>query len=163
MVAALIWDERGGVSAMNSDSEKQPKNDSVECSKAASAGDPRTESYVEAVKLLGTGNSTGFFGALVALYYFGSKWPDVAVWIMGTAAAYLVGICLFAVTFQLLTIFSIRQTDTVRDVPGLERLRQWVVRLGVASLVAWWIGTAVTVGALGMIYCTPPVSVGPTR
>jgi hypothetical protein len=128
----------------------------VETETPAARPDPRTPSYLEAVKILGTGNSTGFFGALVALYYFRQVWPDASIWIMMTACFYLAGICLFAVTFQLLTIFSIQQANGSTDQAGIERLRKWLVGVGVGSLVAWWIGTISTIGVLIVMYCTKP-------
>jgi hypothetical protein len=128
----------------------------AEASNPATRADARTPSYLEAVKLLGAGNSTGFVGALAALYYFAPRWPTALLWIIGTAAVYLLGICLFAVAFQLLTIFSIQQAQGVKNREGLEKLRTWLVRVGVASLVAWWLGTLGTVFVIGVFILTEP-------
>ena len=117
----------------------------------APSPDPRTPTYVEAVKLLGPGNSTGFFGGLVALYYFNASWPKAVIPIELAAGVYLVGIGLFAIAFWLLTIFIIKQVSPRPDPAGVELTRQRAVGFAVASFVAWWIGTMLAVLAVLII------------
>jgi hypothetical protein len=104
--------------------------------------DPVTPYYFEAVKILGTGNSTGLFGAIVALYYFGSKGPAIQFWIMVAAIPYMIGICLFTAAFASLTFFAIRQTTLgPPNHRRIETLRRWTVYYALLSFLAWWVGT----------------------
>jgi hypothetical protein len=98
-----------------------------------------TPYYFDGVKLVGTGNGTGLFGAGVALYYFSTRGPDVLGLIKWAAFIYLGGVCLFAVAFFSLTMFSIRQiwADQIEG----ESLLNAAVLCTMLSFAAWWAGT----------------------
>lgn len=110
--------------------------------------EPALPHYFDAVKLLGTGNSTGLFGALVAYYYFGTKGSTVLLLLKFTAAAYLTGVCLFTIAFFFLFTCSIQQY-----LPRIDEDRWWLsygmaLICGVASFVMWWVGTGLAVAVL---------------
>lgn len=101
-----------------------------------------TPFYFDAVKLLGTGNSTGLFGAGVALYYFSTRSPDVLYLIKLTAFIYLGGVALFAIAFFALFMFAIHQShsdsfDSTKPTPWLDT----AIFASLLSFSAWWGGT----------------------
>jgi hypothetical protein len=130
--------------------------------------DPLTPYYFDAVRILGTGNSTGLFGALVAYYYFGKGGWLVLLFIKFTAGIYLVGVCLFTWAFHSLIRFSILQLEPPPEFPDplcpydpkkvklkVERWRKSAIRATKGSFVLWWLGTGLAVGVLILLPLTP--------
>src|SRR5437763_684310 len=71
--------------------------------------------FFDAVKMVGTGNSAGLFGAGVALYYFAGRSPTILWYIKAAAFGYLVGVCLFSIAFFLLLITANAQYHDILD------------------------------------------------
>jgi hypothetical protein len=102
--------------------------------------------YFDGLKLLGTGNSTGLFGALVALNYFREAGPTILFWIKVTAAIYLTGICFFAISFLLLLLFI------ATPFKAISKLLEYAGYCALVSFVLWWVGTASTVRVLYLLW-----------
>ena len=103
--------------------------------------DKVTPYYFDAVKLVGTGNSTGLFGAGVALYYFSAKSPDVLSLIKWDAFIYLVGVCLFSVAYFCLSVFTFIRTNPARTITNIQPWLHVGVVSAFLSFVVWWVGT----------------------
>ena len=103
--------------------------------------DKVTPYYFDAVKLVGTGNSTGLFGAGVALYYFSSRSPDVLSLIKWDAFIYLVGVCLFSVAYFCLSVFTFIRTNPARTIANIQPWLNVGVVSAFLSFVVWWAGT----------------------
>ena len=103
--------------------------------------DKVTPYYFDAVKLVGTGNSTGLFGAGVALYYFSAKSPDVLSLIKWDAFIYLVGVCLFSVAYFCLSVFTFIRTNPARTITNIQPWLHVGVISAFLSFVVWWVGT----------------------
>ena len=103
--------------------------------------DKVTPYYFDAVKLVGTGNSTGLFGAGVALYYFSAKSPDVLSLIKWDAFIYLVGVCLFSVAYFCLSVFPFIRTNPARTITNIQPWLHVGVISAFLSFVVWWVGT----------------------
>jgi hypothetical protein len=129
------------------------------------AVDPLTPYYFDAVKILGTGNSTGLFGALVGYYYFNLQGPIVLLWIKIAASFYLAGVCFFTLAFYSLFMFSVRQLEPTSKSfypkgeaevkTKVEWWRKAAITAGGASLIVWWVGTGVSVVVIYLISRTP--------
>jgi hypothetical protein len=61
--------------------------------------------YFDAIKQVGTANSAGLFGGVVALYYFKNKGDLVLHYIKLATGAFLVGVIVFAVSFWAFMVF----------------------------------------------------------
>ena len=103
--------------------------------------DKVTPYYFDAVKLVGTGNSTGLFGAGVALYYFSAKSPDVLSLIKWDAFIYLVGVCLFSISYFCLSVFTFMRTNPARTIANIQPWLNVGVVSAFLSFVVWWAGT----------------------
>ncbi len=103
--------------------------------------DKVTPYYFDAVKLVGTGNSTGLFGAGVALYYFSTRSPDVLSLIKCDAFIYLVGVCLFSISYFCLSVFTFMRTNPARTIANIQPWLNVGVVCAFLSFVVWWIGT----------------------
>ena len=103
--------------------------------------DKVTPYYFDAVKLVGTGNSTGLFGAGVALYYFSTRSPDVLSLIKWDAFIYLVGVCLFSVAYFCLSVFTFIRTNPARTIANIQPWLNVGVVSAFLSFVVWWAGT----------------------
>jgi hypothetical protein len=68
---------------------------------------------VDAIKLIGGGNSAGLFGMGVALYYFGSR-PSPIPFLLKTAMlTYFVGVFVFGLAFASLYTFTIHKATSL--------------------------------------------------
>ena len=98
----------------------------------------------DAVKLVGTANSSGLFGAGVAIYYFAARSPEIAHLLKLTAFIYFAGVFLFAFSYANFASFFINQEPSLSGlpdyVPGTWRYITGVV-LAACSFVAWIIGS----------------------
>ena len=103
--------------------------------------DKVTPYYFDAVKLVGTGNSTGLFGAGVALYYFSTRSPDVLSLIKWDAFIYLVGVCLFSISYFCLSVFTFIRTNPARTIANVQPWLNVGVVAALLSFVVWWAGT----------------------
>ena len=108
---------------------------------ASDSLDTVTPYYFDAVKLVGTGNSTGLFGAGVALYYFSTRSPDVLSLIKWDAFIYLVGVCLFSVAYFCLSVFTFIRTNPARTITNIQPWLHVGVISAFLSFVVWWVGT----------------------
>jgi hypothetical protein len=119
---------------------------------AAKTVEPMTPYYLEAVKILGTGNSAGLFGALVAYYYFARAGYTVLHWTTFTASAYLAGVALFTMTFFCLYAYCVWQVGPSAEKPQAPcRRKLWrdaALTFGAFSFLAWWVGTALAIKVL---------------
>jgi hypothetical protein len=121
-------------------------------------GAPPYSFYVDrlfdAVKQVGTANSAGLFGGVVAIYYFGARSHDLVILLKLITVIYLGGIFLFAFGYSLLAGFFINQEPHLSGsstyVPG-----SWRYMLGalfaIFSFVLWLGASALAAIALFML------------
>ena len=114
-----------------------------------------TPYYFDAVKILGTGNSTGLFGALVAYYYFAKGGENVLHWTKITASAFLAGVCFFAVAFFALYSFCVWQVGPPSGQGNAtSRVQFWritALTAGALSLAVWWVGTGLAIYVITLL------------
>ncbi|KJC60078.1 hypothetical protein UP10_15540 [Bradyrhizobium sp. LTSPM299] len=103
------------------------------------------ERLFDAVKQVGTANSSGLFGGLVAIYYFGAKSHDIMDLLKLITAVYLGGVFLFAFSYSSLASFFINQEPSLSGspeyAPGPWRYILGLV-FGAFSFAAWLIASA---------------------
>lgn len=105
------------------------------------------ERLFDAVKQVGTANSSGLFGGLVAIYYFGAKSQDIMTLLKLITAMYLGGVFLFAFAYSSFASFFINQEPSLSGsstyVPG-----SWRYVSGMAfaafSFVLWLFASAIS-------------------
>ena len=99
----------------------------------------------DAIKLVGAGNSTALFGAIVAVNYFPHK-PEMTAFLKKLSLTYLAGVFVFVLSYFVLMLFFANQT------PGLYGRTQYnpnfnsvtfaiALALGGASLGIWFYGS----------------------
>jgi hypothetical protein len=116
-----------------------------------SDGAPPYSFYVErlfdAVKQVGTANSAGLFGGLVAIYCFGAKSHDLMNMLKLITAIYLGGVFLFAFAYSSFASFFINQEPSLSGsltyVPGAWRYVSGIV-FAVFSFVLWFFASAIS-------------------
>ena len=104
------------------------------------------DKYFDAIKLVGTGNSAGLFGAAVAIYYFKDRVPNIIHHIKTAAFAYLAGIFLFALSYAAFIAFVHRhqskiELGTFRDQFRADPVFDFSMYVGIVSITAWIMGT----------------------
>lgn len=109
------------------------------------------ERLFDAVKQVGTANSSGLFGGVVAMYYFGAKSSEMANLLKGITAVYLAGVFFFAFSYTSFASFFINQEPSLSGsadyVPGSWRYLIGVC-LAILSFLAWLFGTCIAAYAL---------------
>src|SRR5258708_3336935 len=89
------------------------------------------ERLFDAVKQVGTANSSGLFGGVVAIYYFGARSPDFMNMLKLITGIYLGGVFLFAFAYSSFVSFFINQEPSLSGsssyVPGSWRYVSGIV------------------------------------
>lgn len=123
------------------------------------------ERYIDGVKTAGAANSGGFFGAGVALYYFGSKSADIAFLLKTSSFVYFAGIWAFGFAYLTLMLF-IEQQYTAHS----QRYVFWTKLKGypsllvatlltIAATVLWFTGSILAGIALYKLQFNSPVEI----
>jgi len=74
----------------------------------------QVDKYFEAIKQIGTANSAGLFGGLIALYYFKDWKTPVIPDVKYATSIYLGGVVLFALAYCFFIAFIYSHTPTIR-------------------------------------------------
>jgi hypothetical protein len=107
----------------------------------------QVDKYFEAIKQVGTANSAGAFGGLVALYYFKDRTGPILTAIKYATGIYLAGLILFVIAYGLFIAFIYYHespTPPSEDKPDLfevGRLFRSILWATIFSLVLWIAGT----------------------
>ena len=72
------------------------------------------DKWLDGIKMVGTGNSAGLFGGLVALYYFKDR-PELLHVIKVATGQYLAGVVLFAISFVSFLAFLHLHPFSLKD------------------------------------------------
>lgn len=109
--------------------------------KTQSADEKLLPFLFDAIKLLGTGNGAGVFGAGVGLYYFATRDPQILKFIKVGAGSYLVGIFTFALAYySMMSAVTYYYLGLKSDLYG-QHSNLVVILASLVSLVAWLFGT----------------------
>jgi hypothetical protein len=104
------------------------------------------ERLFDAVKQVGTANSSGLFGGVVAIYYFGAKSTDLMNMLKLITGIYFGGVFLFAFAYSSLASFFINQEPSLSGsstyIPGSWRYVSGIV-FAVFSFVLWLFASAI--------------------
>jgi len=107
----------------------------------------QVDKYFEAIKQIGTANSAGLFGGLIALYYFKDWKPPVLPVIKYTTGIYLAGLIVFVFAYCLFIAFL--YSHKLTTLPTKDTLNlfengpffQSIIWTTAVSLGLWVLGT----------------------
>ena len=114
----------------------------------------RTDRYIDAIKLVGAGNTSGLFALGFAIFNAGQRSAAILLALKVSLAFYTMGLILFVLAFILLTrhfmILDASLAPLLRRLSsdGTEKWKAAVAGLILFSTTAWLLGSVVAIGAL---------------
>jgi uncharacterized membrane protein YvlD (DUF360 family) len=114
----------------------------------------RTDRYIDALKLIGAGNTSGLFALGFAIFNAGQRPALILTILKVSLAFYTIGLLLFVLAFILLTrnfmILDASIAPLLRRLPsdGTDKWKAAVTGLSLFSATAWLLGSFVAIGAL---------------
>ncbi len=117
----------------------------------------QVDKYFDAIKQVGTANSAGLFGGVVALYYFRDRVGPIVYNIKFATGTYLLGVIVFAVAYGAFIAFVHRHQSKIelptelKDLFRAEPVFNFAIYAAIWSFGAWFAATCLAAYVLYLL------------